>query len=208
MKHFYEHFYEHLLTKIPKEKHREWFHHIDLKNTCYKLEDAVLEEVILTGMGSDNPDEISMNAIIHYFIGNSLRLNSFRFKMKGVRCMLDALFNLPFQSVVCKECGQIRIDKTEKCENCLFVKDFSDIKLKHSVCTICQDSAFRTMLPCGHCFHLTCLLQMDRQNMKCPNCRQPFPPRIAFDLYGQSDDDDQSSHLDNDDEFIYDNDDS
>ena len=40
-------------------------------------------------------------------------------------------------------------------------------------CTICQEEVLTgsVWLPCGHCFHIKCIVEWKKKKPKCPNCR-------------------------------------
>lgn len=53
-------------------------------------------------------------------------------------------------------------------------------RLNDDVCSICRDSMERAKkLPCGHCFHKTCIQQWIEHASFCPTCRGPLLPRGA-----------------------------
>lgn len=69
---------------------------------------------------------------------------------------------------------------SEQCQK----HDWPNHKQTEWQCSIClgYDATARTTLPCGHCFHETCIQQWQRKgSLTCPYCRKPYKqPTCAY----------------------------
>ena len=192
-------FSEFIHEKIVSAGRKRWFYHIDLTNSNFTIEYARFHEVILTGSPCTKPEECMININFHFFIGNSSKIQCAKCRVRGYKEATEILFNFSKKNRICKECGLLCTEPDRPCVHCLFFRLYAEENKQQEMCTICQESVYRTMLPCGHLFHMTCLLQMDNTDtpLACPNCRMKIPSRILQDLFG-----DDASEDDEDDEFI------
>lgn len=182
---------------IPTQASRRWSYEVDLRHSCFRLENASLKRVIFSGYGNERMEEVAVSVSIRLTIGESFHLQIVKIETRGVREALIALFDFPDAFVVCRECGTVRNHlHSPSCASCLFLAAFSQHKNVQETCSICQDPAFRTMLPCGHFFHMTCLLGMDSENVRCPNCRTAVPDSLVDSLFGSEPYDDESGEED------------
>jgi hypothetical protein len=181
-----------LSTLIQKNSHREeWHHYIDIENTGYSIDHLKLQDIIIemtnekcTG-NKDNHRKYKIN--IRYQIGNS--------EKDYCHCRLEntlkevAKFILDFGDMykICMDCG-ILITKDKSCVDCEFFRILNEYRgITNNVCSICHETVLRTMLPCGHYFHYVCILQLEKKNIKCPNCRFPIPKHVCDSLFRDED---------------------
>jgi hypothetical protein len=200
-----------LRAVVPVTSTQKWRYEIDLTYSCFRLEHADVIHAILSGSGHENLEEVAMDISIRLTVGRSDKIHRVHMKEKGATRALTTLLHFPENFSVCRECGHVRSMRDGKvfCESCLFLKVFSSLKEESktactttpaTACTICQEPAYRTVLPCGHVFHMTCLLYMDPERIKCPNCRTPLPTLLVQHLFGDVDYDDVDDDEEDDDE--------
>lgn len=199
-----------LRDSIPLSPSQKWKYEVDVSHSCFQMEHTSIQKAIFSGMGHEKEDEIMILIVIRFFVGKSHVPHHATLKEKGIEAAIQALFQFPDTHAICTECGLTRSSENGRaqCESCLFLEVFSDKKGPKAVCSICHEPAFRTMLPCGHVFHMTCLLQMDRHGLKCPNCRSALPSEMKRAFFGGchcgdddfSDDDDEDDDLDDQDD--------
>lgn len=189
---------------IPTSSTQKWRYDIDLAHSCFRLEHAHVDSASLSGSGHESLTEIATELVVQVTVGTSYHVHRIVLREKSVQSALEALFDFPEKFRVCCECGYVRPVKDDKtvCESCLFLDVFSSLKSPlppcggpslaagRAACTICLEPAYRTVLPCGHVFHMTCLLSMEPDRIKCPNCRTPLPSNLIRDLFGNVDDED------------------
>lgn len=195
-----EDFSEFIHEKIVSAGRKRWFYHIDLSNSNFTIEYARFNEVILTGHPCTKAEDCMIDINFHFFIGNSCKIQCAKCRVRGYKEAAHVLFNFP-KKKICRECGLLCVEPDKPCMHCLFFRLYAVENKQEEICTICQESVYRTMLPCGHMFHMTCLLQMDPHvdTPACPNCRMKIPCRILNDLFGC-----HSDGSDDDDDFIED----
>lgn len=184
-------FEDYLHERIVDSSCKRWYHHIDLEHSNYVMEFAQFQEVVLTGHPCTKPENCRIDVNFHYCIGNSHQVHCIHIKASGYKEAAAILFSFPQFHHICKECGGV-VEKSKACSSCLFHRLYAEQHGKKEVCTICQESVYRTRLPCGHHFHLTCLLQLNRIGMSCPNCRMRIPTSMVDAWFGSSDDEDES----------------
>ena len=200
-----EEFASYLKDKIIKMEKKRWYFHMNLKYSSFTMTNTRFQEALITGLPCITPEECKINVNIHYHIGNSNHLHCVPATVKGYKEASEYLFTFTEKYNICTECAGIykKENDDSMCGKCIFLRFYTKEKKINDVCTICQDPVFRTKLPCGHMFHTTCLLEMDKKDMSCPNCRMKIPAYIVNDLFGEPDnsDDEYSSASENEDDY-------
>lgn len=180
---------------VPRE-HKTWSFHIQTTNSCYKIENANIHSVCLRGYGGENSEDIDVDVTARISIGKSYNIQLVHVHEKGLHKAVQASLDLPKNIVVCQECAKLRVGNETRCSSCLFLQLYASKNDGAQTCSICQEQTYRTVLPCGHYFHMTCLLSMDPVEAKCPNCRTPLEDDVVKQIFGdmynsESDDDDE-----------------
>lgn len=183
---------------IPNGPHKSWEYYIDIENTGFHIDylkfQAIFIEGTTPGSCSGN-NQYKCKVSINYNIGNSSKDYERHYDFEDLK--EAAKFVLEFVDIhkVCMDCGRL-IRKEQTCRDCEFFGVFHEYRgITNNVCSICQETVLRRMLPCGHYFHHVCILQLDNKNIKCPNCRTPIPKYVCDVLFREEDD------LDSDDEY-------
>jgi Ring finger domain len=178
-----------LREEIPSSTSQKWEYEIDVSHSCFCMEHTSMEGVVLSGTGHENLEDVMVRIEINFRVEKSRHVRRVLLKKKGVQAALTSLFRFPENHAICRECGVLRLAEDDRahCESCLFLEVYSDMKREGSppdLCSICQEPAFRTMLPCGHVFHMTCLLSMNPHQLRCPNCREALPSSMIRQCFG------------------------
>jgi len=175
--------------EIPTSTTQKWEYEIDVAHSCFRLEHISMDRVLLSGCGHESLEEVVVRIEINFRIEKSRMIRRVVLKKKGVQQAITSLFHFPEHHAVCRECGVLRLAEDDRahCESCLFLEVYSTMKRDNNppeTCSICQEPAFRTMLPCGHVFHMTCLLSMNPHQLRCPNCREALPSSMIRQCFG------------------------
>ena len=200
-----------LRDHVPSSASQKWAYEIDISHSCFGIEHTSMERVVLSGLGNESLDDMMVRVEVNFRVGKSRHVRRVVLKKKGARAAITTLFRFPENHAVCCECGDLKTteDGRAHCESCLFLEVYSGIKRDGGppeTCSICQEEAFRTVLPCGHVFHMTCLLSMNPHRLRCPNCRDPLPPGMIRQMFGAccdcaEDDEDDDDEEDEEEDF-------
>jgi len=142
-----------------------WQYNIDTKYSRYCIENVHIHNIRLYGMDFDHVYIQLFYTISQYSVTRSKTIPS--------HLLVDAvgrLWDLIDTLSLCPECCDL-IEKGTSCRNCVFY--LLSVPKENTTCSICQETCFRTRLSCGHSFHKVCLLNLEYENLRCPNCRAP-----------------------------------
>lgn len=182
---------KYLLELEPKLINKEQEYCIDVENTGFHIDFIKIQEIYIeTINGGSSVSNRKYKIGIRYEIGNSTKDYYYYYIENSMEGVARYILEFGNSQKICMDCGLI-IDKDNKCIECEFFKIMSEYRgLTNVLCSICQDVAVRTMLPCGHYFHYVCLLQLEKKNLKCPNCRCPVPTYVCERLWEEKEDSD------------------
>jgi len=102
----------------------------------------------------------------------------------NVISLLNGIYHWLWDSSVCMECFKLIPLCNRLCFSCDSYRIFWEFGVLHQkiinipVCSICFEPVFHSKLSCGHYFHKTCFIQMNKSNWfneedeyQCPLCR-------------------------------------
>ena len=117
----------------------------------------------------------------------------------GVEGAIKSLFDFLDKKDVCKECGCVK-NKCDPCDPCEFFRAFRIARKAEAECVICLEKVYRTMLSCGHSFHITCLSGVDDSQgvVRCPMCRRELT-KDEMEAFFENNADDDEDDMDEDD---------
>jgi hypothetical protein len=165
-----------------------WQYDIDTKYSSYHIDNVHVHNIRMHGMDFDHVYIQLFYTISRYSVTRTKTIPSDR-----LQNAVGKLWELIETYSLCPECCDL-IEKGNSCKNCAFYL-LSGTK---ETCSICQEICCRTRLSCGHFFHKVCLLNLEYDNLRCPNCRTPqtddFIQYLFFnqDGYEESDSSDSS----------------
>jgi hypothetical protein len=197
------------INNVPLEG-KEWFYHIDLNSSQFKIEDLNVKKVSMRGKCKENVDTMRITTKIEYSYGNSYRSTCFKYSF-GIENAFNDLFTIETTHRACKECStlfQKEKEDTEVCKQCMFFVFLSKQKKNEKkICSICQEEVFRYELECGHSFHIGCLAGLEKKDAKCPNCRMGINGKMKTEIFKSRNDwydvSDSDSDSDSDSENVY-----
>lgn len=183
------------IDNLPKEG-KSWYISMDTFASSITIDGICLNRIDIYGkLNSDESfEEMKISITFRYQIGKGNE-NSYHEVFYNLNSVIPFISNLEKTHFICKECNLLckKNDKeSEYCKECRMFKCLLDYKNEDSqVCSICQESTFRFRLECGHHFHTGCLANMNRKNIRCPNCRMKlsneFIEKIFQSSYDESD---------------------
>lgn len=180
-------FVEYLKTidKLP-EKGKNWFYHVDLSSSQFKIEDINVKRVTMCGKCKEDMDSMIIKTELEYTFGNSFVCSYFKYS-NGVENAFKDLMNISHTHKSCRECA-ILFEKDKNnydvCKECSFFVSFSKMmKKEQKICSICQDPVYRYELQCGHSFHIGCLAGLKKHDAKCPNCRMIIDKNMKSKIF-------------------------
>lgn len=183
------------INNLPKEG-KSWYMIMDTFASCIKMDGISLHTIELYGKlnTEESFEQMKITITFRYHIGkgNELTYHEVFYDLNSV---IPFISNLDSTHFICKECNFIckKINnEDEYCKECRIFKCLLDFKNEESqICSICHDCTFRFRLECGHQFHIGCLANMNRKNIRCPNCRMKlsndFVEKIFQNSYDDSD---------------------
>ena len=175
--------------KIVKSRCKgTWIYTVDLRSSCIYSDQFILLSAEISGEGSVK--DFIKTRISYLTHQNSDKVIWRCKKFNGLSKAVQYVWDFPENYSMCLNCCSL-VKKDKSCEDCLFFQSFLKQKNKKEICGICQEETYRTVLPCHHHFHKSCLLKMDPEDLKCPLCRHPVSEEIVCDLFDDSDDDSQ-----------------
>ena len=198
------------INNVP-EKGKDWFYHVDLKSSQFKMENLNFMSVSMSGKLKEDIDTMKITIKIEYSYGNSFK-STYQKPSFGIENAFRDLLHMENTHTACKECSSLfekENEKTEVCKQCMFFVFRSKQKKDETkICSICQEEVFRYQLECGHSFHLGCLAGLNRKDAKCPNCRMGINSKMKLEIFKSrnqwyASDSDSESDSDSD-ENIYD----
>lgn len=189
------------------QKGKEWYYHVDLNSSQFKINDLDIKKVSMRGKCKENIDTMQITTRIEYSFGNSYRSTYFKYS-RGIETAFKDLLNIQTTHCACKECSTLfekEKEDTQVCKECMFFLFLSKEKKNEAkICSICQEEVYRYELECGHSFHLGCLAGMEKKDAKCPNCRMGIDKKMKVEIFKSRNDwyiSDSDSDSDSEDEY-------
>ena len=185
-----------MITDSPHDK--KWSFMLGLRNTVFMRNGIHVESVTFKGQCS-GPGNCHCNCNgsskcnitgsiqieIAYYIQNSDRIYYHSKNVSGLYEAIGVIWNFLDEYELCLDCCSL-LKKGSTCDKCSFFRFYSMYRQNIEKCSICQEDCYRTMLPCGHQFHLFCLKSMHRCNMRCPVCRYELNNDTLDDIFSEN----------------------
>lgn len=183
------------IDNLPKEG-KSWYMTMDTFASSINMDGISLNTIELYGKlnSEESFEQMKITITFRYHIGKGSEL-AYHEVFYDLNSVIPFVSNLDKTHFICKECNLISKKngkEEELCKECKIFKCILDYKKEeYQVCSICQESTFRFRLECGHQFHTGCLANMNRKNIRCPNCRmklsKDFIEKIFQNFYDDSD---------------------
>jgi len=184
------------ILKNKRGNDHYWSHYINVEHSCYQPSDYVIQEIEIEGVGT-NVYTSPIQIYTRYYIPQRQVTTTRRKHCKTIQTAMDYIFHFSSRFKLCSEC--LSLYKQNTCDKCDFFKGFYLTHKKEIInCGICKEPTYRTRLPCGHLFHQTCLLRLEKQDIKCPLCRSPIPLSFQRFLCGQENSEEEYNSSEND----------
>lgn len=180
-----------LLKDIGEED--QWFFSLPTHHSVFRLDHISITSFELYGKGRWDSPETIVKIRLNYRLNQAGRRRRYRWVCKGLPDTIKFLLNLRREREVCLECGDIH-RKGEKCDPCEFFRALRKAEGSEVDCAICMEKVYRTMLGCGHSFHMTCLSKLELGSLRCPVCRVELTKEEMEEFFfGEEDDSDDES---------------
>ncbi len=163
---------------IPGER---WTYVVETEHSGIFLQDMNIEEIILTShLDKITADYTTMKVEVEivYKCGH-LSPSAFYKQITGLETAMMYIFQLGNHVQPCRECTTLfetnRKEGSTLCKDCRFFEFHDRInQVGEKTCSICQEPVVRFRLDCGHFFHIGCLSRLNKNQLRCPNCRAPI----------------------------------
>lgn len=183
---------------LPMEG-KPWYMNLDTFASCLHMDGISLNSLQLYGKLSkdENYEKMKISVTFRYSIGKAEEV-CYNECIQGLHTVLPFLSNVDNTHFTCKECGSLykrNNIKDDYCKECKMFKCIVDLKNEvYPTCSICQESTFRFRLECGHSFHIGCLANMNRFNLRCPNCRMKVSKDFIDRIFNHSEEESESDY--------------
>lgn len=120
--------------------------------------------------------------------------------LQGAEDVIHAIFHCVYKMNLCQECFALTDSPHRLCSKCVAHKireEYGRIFLnmqQGEICAICQEIVYTTRLTCGHFFHKTCMVRLNKSRwfsdyclqtgaIRCPLCRQKLTEEDAYEFF-------------------------